>query len=114
MIKLNNYKSLESINKDFFKLSNYFQSVIGKYWWFMNFSRLDLAPLGIPKNESFFEKIKNYSFSFLIFLKFFSHTFFTYKKKILKKYNKIFVFEEIQLNFTLKKKKIIILRIFQN
>lgn len=105
MIKLNKYKSLESINRDFFKLSNYFQSIIGKYWWFMNFSRLDLAPLGIPKNENFFEKIKNFAFSLLIFIKFFLHTFFIYKKKNLKKHNKIFVFEEIQLNFKLKKKE---------
>ena len=49
MISIKNYKNIKSVNSDFIKISKYFEKKIKKYWWFMNFSRLDLAPMGLPK-----------------------------------------------------------------
>ena len=59
MSDINNYKNLKSINSDFILLSKYFESRIGKYWWFLNSSRIDLSPLGIPSKGHILYKTKS-------------------------------------------------------
>ncbi len=105
MINIKHYKNLKSINSDFVLISSFFEKKIGKYWWFINSSRLDLAPMGLPtSNNSFyniFRKILLYlNFTFYLFVKLFSK----YKNvKFQGKY--IFIFEDIKLKFNLKNKE---------
>ena len=58
------------INSEFNFLSKFFFKKIGKYWWFLNSSRLDLAPWGIPVNQSLFKKGINFfkCFTYITYL----------------------------------------------
>ena len=85
MINIKNYKNLKSINRDFEIISNYFKKNLGKYWWFLNFSRLDLAPLGIPKKEKYYIKLKYFILIYCSLIKFILvKTFFSKNTKIKK------------------------------
>ena len=70
MINIKNYKNLKSINLIFEIISNYFKKNLGKYWWFLNFSRLDLAPLGIPTKEKYYIKLKYFILIYCSLIKF--------------------------------------------
>ena len=102
-MSINYYKfNYKFIRSDFRILSNFFYKKIGKYWWFLNSSRLDLAPWGIP-NEKLFFKDK------IIFItSLFKLIFLIIKKLITKnsefdlKNKNIFIFEEFKLNIKLK------------
>ena len=54
MAYVKSYKNLKSINSDFIILSKFFEKKLGKFWWFLDSSRLDLAPWGLSQNKSSF------------------------------------------------------------
>ncbi len=100
MSYINNYKNLKSINSDFILLSKYFESRIGKYWWFLNSSRIDLSPLGLPSSTIYYKIKSIIKLFYFLFIKVFKK-----KKNIRIKKNSLFLFEEIQLNIKLKNKE---------
>ena len=98
MAYVKSYKNLKSINSDFIILSKFFEKKLGKFWWFFNITRLDLALWGMPQKKNIF----TYSTisQFITIFKF----IFSLAKKLFQKNEKInfgkyyiFVFEDFKL-----------------
>ncbi len=105
MINIKKYKNIKSINSDFISISFFFKKYMGKYWWFLNSSRLDLAPMGLPLKENLFNSVYKKIFSSLNLLYYLFNKIFSKNYQFDLKNKKIFVFEDVKLSIKLDKKE---------
>jgi hypothetical protein len=105
MQKIKTVSNIKSFNSDFILLSKNFTKKIGVQWWFLNSSRIDLAPSAKPIEHNFIYSwlnlLKNTAnLSYRLVFK-----IFNIKQNIKIKDNNLFVFEEVKLNLKLKRKE---------
>ncbi len=97
----NQKKEIDIIEKDFCKISEYFENKLGFYWWFLSITRLDLALWGLPQKKFFKNSLKYFLRLFLSLITVF---FFRYKKPNFDK-SYIFLFEDFLLSNKIKFKE---------